>query len=378
MRRWKFTWVIGLLPLLCHGTWREQIDLGGYLRGSLVDWEEMAGEGSQQTLLLTSRQRLRVYSAFGLTVGAELRQRALLGKDAGRLGSLAEATGSGLRVLDMGATVMDRQEAMVSMDLDRLWLDWSLAALQVTAGRQRIAWGTGLVWNPVDLFNPVSPFDFDNRERPGADALRLQMYPSTSAKFDLAWVPAADGHGAVTALKAGANWLETDVSLLVGTREKDLCAGATWSGQLLQGGFRGEYLAILPESRLGADPRHSAMLDLDYTWPGSLYLHTAVLYQSAGSTDSPDLIEAEALRLLSPSRWSWLVQVARELHPLFRAELASIINPIDSSFFLGPGFSWSLRENLDLEGNAFLYHGSGGTQFGDTGRLALLRLYCSW
>ena len=52
--------------------------------------------------------------------------------------------------------------------------------------RQRINWGQTLVWNPNDIFNAYSYFDFDYIERPGSDAIRLQYYPDYSSAIEMA------------------------------------------------------------------------------------------------------------------------------------------------------------------------------------------------
>ncbi len=57
---------------------------------------------------------------------------------------------------------------------------------QVTLGRQRINWGQTFVWNPNDIFNAYSYFDFDYIERPGSDAVRLQYFPSSSSVAEFA------------------------------------------------------------------------------------------------------------------------------------------------------------------------------------------------
>ncbi len=40
----------------------------------------------------------------------------------------------------------------------------------LTAGRQRIGWGTARFWSPMDMFNPISPLQIESEERQGVDA----------------------------------------------------------------------------------------------------------------------------------------------------------------------------------------------------------------
>ncbi|MCK7542259.1 MAG: hypothetical protein MZV63_70990 [Marinilabiliales bacterium] len=59
--------------------------------------------------------------------------------------------------------------------IDRASVDFTAGTLQVSAGRQRINWSQALVWNPNDIFNTYSSFDFDYMERPGSDAVRVDL-----------------------------------------------------------------------------------------------------------------------------------------------------------------------------------------------------------
>ena len=38
-------------------------------------------------------------------------------------------------------------------------------------GRQQVNWSTALIWNPMDILNPVSPLQLEPDERVGVDAL---------------------------------------------------------------------------------------------------------------------------------------------------------------------------------------------------------------
>lgn len=61
--------------------------------------------------------------------------------------------------------------------LDQLWIKVDVAdRLYITAGRQRVKWGSGRFWNPTDFLNqqalnPLSEFD----ERTGVSLLRLHL-----------------------------------------------------------------------------------------------------------------------------------------------------------------------------------------------------------
>ena len=71
-------------------------------------------------------------------------------------------------------------------NLDRLYAKFTHEKFELTVGRQRINWGTNLVWNPNDIFNAFNYFDFNYIERPGSDAVLLQYYTGDFSSLQLA------------------------------------------------------------------------------------------------------------------------------------------------------------------------------------------------
>ena len=56
-----------------------------------------------------------------------------------------------------------------------------------------------------------------------------------------------------------------------------------------------------------------------------------------------------------------------QLSPLWRADFASIVNPYDGSFFVGPGAIYSLSDNMELLFFGQLFYGDEGTEYGGIG-----------
>ena len=90
---------------------------------------------------------------------------------------------------DLGTVLISADGWFLHSAIDRAWVDYTLGKLQVRAGRQRINWGVNLVWNPNDIFNTFSYFDFDYEERPGTDAVRVQYYTGTTSSAELVYKP---------------------------------------------------------------------------------------------------------------------------------------------------------------------------------------------
>ena len=60
--------------------------------------------------------------------------------------------------------------------IDRLYFDQDFSFGSLVVGRQRISWGTGRVWNPTDIFNPINPANFGKIEKDGSDAASMKFY----------------------------------------------------------------------------------------------------------------------------------------------------------------------------------------------------------
>ena len=93
--------------------------------------------------------------------------------------------GSDQGFVDLSWNILNEQSFFLNTTIDRLWVDLNYGKFQARIGRQRINWGQTLVWNPNDIFNAYSFFDFDYIERPGSDAVRLQYYPGSSSALKL-------------------------------------------------------------------------------------------------------------------------------------------------------------------------------------------------
>jgi hypothetical protein len=369
--------------------------IGGYVRDSPLLWTEpvaLGGPGGatgrQFTNLLHTRENLRVYPAPFATLGLEVKTRLLAGDGARDLTSLTNLTGAGRTYFDWERRFVDEPRCQLVSTLDRVWLDLESGPVQVSLGRQRVAWGTGLVWNPIDILNPSSPLDFDNQEKPGTDAGRMQVYLGPSSKVDVAVAPARRADDAVALAQVVANRAGYDWIAIAGRRGPYAVLGAAWSGSMGGGGFRGEALGSIPRRGLrlegSADEERNnlvASVDGDYTFPSSLYLHGAALFNRLGATGEAGgarLLDAYRRGWLTPARASLFAEAARDLGPLVRADITGILDPGDRSWYAGPTLTWSVVANLDLSASGLVFGGASGTEFGDDGEILMARFQWSF
>jgi hypothetical protein len=272
--------------------------------------------------------------------------------------------------LDLTRVWADGNSYLIKSSMDRLYIDYNVGKVHVRAGRQRINWGMGLVWNPNDIFNSFSYLDFDYEERPGSDALLLEYYPNYTSTMQV--VIKADRNGEFT--YAGMfrfNKWNYDMQLLTGYSHKDYILGVGWSGDIKGAGFRGELTSFLSES--DGNNILVASVDADYTFKNSLYVHSAFLYNSNGKTgnagNNTNLLFEQELspKNLSMGRYALFAQATYPLSPLVNLDYSIIYNPLDNSSFMGPSVNVSIADNWSVLLMTQLFIGKDETEYGDYG-----------
>ena len=300
-------------------------------------------------------------------------------------------------LMDLDVFLWNNKTSIGYLEADRIYFDYYAGDLQTTIGRQRIAWGTSWVWNPLDIFNPRSVLDFDHEELPGADALRFQYYTGPMGKVELALAPAREKRNSSYAFLITQNAFDYDFNFMAGIKKDRWIIGTAWSGDILEAGFRGEITLSQNPNRVKAyDSLYSAIgaeaisanqdkvlsfvLSGDYTFPNSFYIHTEVLFNSNGKTKNTGLFNQEALSLgmLSASKWSVYQEFSYDITPLMRGSIFAIIDPNDNSFVFVPAVSYSIITNLDLYFIGLLFSGNHLAEYGDQGNYIYARLKWSF
>ncbi|APF18814.1 hypothetical protein Calab_3183 [Caldithrix abyssi DSM 13497] len=345
--------------------------------------------------LLHSRLNGRFYLSTSLTFVAETRWRTYYAESIETLPSIKNQITQDYPLIDLGQKVIDSGAWFSYLELDRLYLDYAAEKWQFTAGRQRIAWGTSLVWNVIDLFNPLSILDFDYEERPGSDALRFQYFTGSLSRLEVAYQPARSPQEQTFALLCATHYGEYDFYFLAGSQNKRKTLGMAWAGYVKDAGFRGEIrwsealyksgkqpppIPFFPSLTDNKKNMLQMVLSADYAFSNSFYVHTEALYNRSGLTQNAGLYQTQAqqLGLLTVSRWSLFQEFAYDLHPLVRLDVFALFNPNDRSYLIAPSVSWSALTNLDLYLIGFFSGGNALSEFGSFGRAAFCRLKWSF
>ena len=237
--------------------------------------------------------------------------------------------------------------------IDRGYIDYTIDKFQVTIGRQRINWGQCYTWNPNDLFNAYSFFDFDYIEKPGSDAIRLQYYNTNTSALEFA-IKADNNHNITSAVLYRFNKWNYDIQFLGGIlNQQDYVIGTGWSGNIKGASFRGEVSYFQPKYNF-ADTSGILVVSLgtDYTFKNSFMLQFEMLYNQNRSSGISNFVDFYNMSLsaknLSFTKVTLMLQGSYPITPLFNVSLAGMYFPKLNGIFLGPSFTWSLTKNIDF------------------------------
>ncbi len=362
----------------------KKIAVSGYIKDMQTLWIPKNQNNWTTDNLLHNRLNLRYFTTHNITTVIEARNRFMWGE-------LVEVTPDSLLNLnedkgffDLSETISSDESYVLHTMIDRAYIDFTFNKLQITAGRQRINWGMNLIWNPNDVFNTYSFFDFDYEERPGTDAIRAIYYPGYTSSVEIAYQYAEKYEEMALAGLYKFNKWNYDFQFLGGYVRSDYILGTGWSGQIAGGGFRGEATYFYPQKSFSdTSGIFSASISGDYTFSNSLYIHSALLFNSDGTTGKAgalNILNAEELsaKQLSAAKYSIFGQASYPITPLINTNLSCIYNPTDNSVFTGPTFTFSLANNLEWMLAGQLFFGEPNTEFGNYGKLFFARFRFSF
>ncbi len=352
----KFVCIFLLISCYCvlgHAQEKEKaITLNGYIttmQSSMFD--SLSGPFLNENLL-HNRLNFKGYISDKITLAVELRNRLFTG-DMVRYGRpYAGMIGEDDGLVDMSWNLVEEQSFLLNTTIDRVWFDLHYNKFQVTLGRQRINWGQTFVWNPNDIFNAYSYFDFDYVERPGSDAVRLQFFPSSSSAAELVLKVNSDNDVTAAGLYRFNTW-GYDIQFLAGMmNSEDIVIGTGWSGSLGSFGFRGEGTWFAPyEDYSGSESTILITSGLDKVFKDNSIAQLQLMYcnnpldlNSIGSLYSRNFTSKD----LAFSKFSAFGQFTWAATPLLNLTLAAMWFPDLKGYYAGPSVDYSLAENLDF------------------------------
>jgi hypothetical protein len=326
--------------------------LKGYVKG-MTAMQSYTGDYMLIENTVHNRLDFNWYINDNFTFTTGLRNRMIVGNNVSKIPNYDDYLSRDLGYFDMAWVWMNNTSIVGVSQLDRLNVDYTYKRLQITIGRQRINWGQTFVWNPNDLFNSYSYFDFDYEEKPGSDAVRIQYYVGDSGKVESSTSINRDNK-VTSALLYRFNTRGYDLQFLAGIfTETDYVVGAGWSGSIADGGFSGEFTYYHPIDNFSNNGgTFTASLHYDYTFSNSLNLQLETIYNGFGAENMNGLGEVIFMDLspknLFPTKFAVFASGSYDVTPLFGVMLSGMYGPMGNFAYIGPMLAFSMSDTVEL------------------------------
>lgn len=304
------------------------------------------------------------------TFNLQMRNRLIYGNTMLLYPNYGKTIGSDQGIMDLSFNLIDQQNLIFNLQFDRLNYLYSKDKIEFQLGRQRVNWGTTMVWNPNDIFNAYSYFDFDYEEKPGSDAIRFEYHTGAASSIEIA--AKVDSSENIT---AAAKWLinkwNYDFQLIAGEmNQTDYVGGLAWAGNIWKLGFKGEASYFLPiDDTIGNVLE--ASVSLDYAFSNNLFIMAQVLYCDFGNENPIKNFNSYYsstlnAKYMSFTDWNIFLQASYPINPLLSASFAAMYYPEIEGYFINPMITYSLSQNIDAAFLIQYFKGKFPNAFGVT------------
>ncbi|SHK57714.1 hypothetical protein [Rhodothermus profundi] len=263
------------------------------------------------------------------------------------------------QMIKLSARLYHDRHVRVTHYLDRLSLRRSFTWGRLELGRQRIAWGVGRLWNPVDFFNPLAPFEFARVEKNGADAFSLRYYLGLLSDLELVYNPEHHGRWHNVAFRWRTHAGTYDLAFVGAILRRRATVGLTAAGNLGMAGARAE---LLWEQGRAI----SLVLGLDHQFAPRWY-GLVEYYRNGRGAARPEAYDWLALargEAVQVGRDELALMLQYELHPLVRLQALHLRNLNDQSFYTGFQLTWLATQAVDLVLGGWLGEGDRLSEYG--------------
>ena len=327
--------------------------LSGYVSNMESIMFQKANEDWITDNLIHNRLNFHYYPTSSFSARIELRNRFMFGQSIQQIQGYPQMIEADNGVLSLTKNISTGNSYLLNISVDRANIMFEKKNLNITLGRQRINWGQNYAWNPNDIFNSYSFFDFDYPEKPGADALRIQYYTGMASSVELAFKADKNDNLTGAGLVRFNKWTY-DIQFMGGVlNSEDYVAGMGWSGNIYSIGFRGEASYFKP---MKSDSESKDILiggvSADYVFQNSLSLQCEFLYSQNAGDQTTDLFEYYnkdlSAKTMALSEYSLMTSVTYPFTPLLSGTFSTMYFPDSEGYFAGPSIDYSLTNNLSL------------------------------
>ena len=268
------------------------------------------------------------------------------------------------RALDMTWEIEDGNRHSSFHRIDRLALQWQKGDWGVTLGRQAVSWGSGIVFQPMDPFNPFSPTVVDRDYKAGDDLLLIDRLFENGSDLQLLHVVRRDEFDDIgsdvssTAAKWHGYVGEVEVEIIAAQHFDEPWAGLTFRVPIGEALLRTDIVS----SRLKSGGwQISGLMNVDYSFTladHNAYLFAEYFHNDVGVNElpsNPALLPEDLLQRLGRGE---VFNVMRdytafggniEWHPLVSQTATLITNLHDSSSLFQTNISYIPSDNTSVQ-----------------------------
>ena len=286
------------------------------------------------------------------------------------------------RLMDLSSKITQGNDYFLSHRIDRLNLGLDGDFGRMIIGRQAVTWGNGLLFNPMDIFNPFSPYDTERDYKKGDDMACFETFFKRGDDLQLIYVPRRDlqeGNIKFSESSAGVKY-----HLLLDDMEFDFMAARHYDDDLVGIGYVGTVGDTILRSDLiytfaGEDTKDdffSFIVNIDYSWvwfKKNFYGFIEYYYSGVGVddyseayTDSDLSVRINRGEVYGIGKNYLSSSLRIELSPLVNFSLTAIANLNDPSYLLQPVIAWSAAQNLEVTIGSNLAIGGKDDEYGQT------------
>lgn len=307
------------------------------------------------------------------------------------------------RFMDLTWNIYKNDDLRVYHRLDRLSVSLVVDGGKLTIGRQAVTWGNGMLFNPMDLFNPFAPTEIDRDYKLGDDMVHLQFPIRSLGNMEVLYVPRRDlvnrevrWDESSLAFKDHFSWDDTEFDVMFAKHYADYVAGLGLVGYLGDAAWRVDATwTFLDESTRNMDGYASVTANMDYSWvwwKTNFYGYIEFFYNGLSNNDYSAMLVDPAVsarvsrgEMFTLGKYYLSAHVDVELHPLVRFYFTTISNIVDPSGMLQPRVVWSVAQDLDMTLGGNLSWGPFDSEYGgyrypqsDLYQQSADTLYCWW
>ena len=252
-----------------------------------------------------------------------------------------------------------KEHLTVTHFIDRFYFQHEFEFGKLVVGRQRVAWGTGRIWNPTDLFNPINPASFEKIEKDGADLITFQGYLGNFSDVTLVINPRRTLRKTNSGMRLRTNFSGYDFSLIAGYFDEQVILGGDFAGNLWKAGIRGEGILSFRKNGFGKNFTNY-ILGIDYQFTAEIYALIEYQHNGQGSRNKQAYDIGALFRgdIINLNQEYLYAQVFWKPYALINTGLGYNANLVDGSGFVLLTASFSVTENMEIGIGALITSGS--------------------